>query len=108
MHSPPFQNRVAAFVNQHHLEISANDRMLDLTSEIGELAKEILIASDYGRGDFQPSESWNDELGDVFFSLICLANSANANLLDALENALNKYQARFESGGDIGSLVKTK
>ncbi len=100
---PPFQNDVAQFVNQYNLEIPAKDRMLDLTSEIGELAKEILKSTDYGNRDFHPAEAWMDELGDVFFSLICIANTTDVNLLDSLTVALAKYQARLRDQGEPGS-----
>lgn len=100
---PPFQSRVSQFVIENNLEITVGDRMLDLASEVGELAKEILKASKYGRDDFQPNDAWSDELGDVFFSLICLANSTDTNLLTALDKALDKYQARLNKNSDAGS-----
>ena len=100
---PPFQNNVQNFVKIHNLEISIGDRMLDLTSEVGELAKEILKATNYGRHHFCPDNAWSDELGDVFFSLICLANHTDIDLLKALKNALDKYQARLDGNGDAGS-----
>ena len=103
MSLPPFQNEVAQFVEQHEMEIRVEDRMLDLTSEIGELAKEILNATGYGRRVFCPDETWRDELGDVFFSLICLANSTDINLSDALRRAMDKYGLRLASKGDAGS-----
>jgi len=100
---PPFQNDVAQFESQHNLEIPVSDRMLDLTSEVGELAKEILASTHYGRQDFRPTEAWINELGDVFFSLVCLANATDVNILDALTDALTKYQARLDNRGDAGS-----
>jgi len=108
MQLPPFQNSVLDFVNQHNLEIPVRDRMLDLTSEIGELAKEIIKASDYGRQDFQSNDAWHDELGDVFFSVICLANSTNTDLLETLAKALKKYQTRIESRGNAGSTTPNR
>ena len=39
---PPFQNQVAEFVSRNELEFSADNRLIDLTSEVGELAKELL------------------------------------------------------------------
>jgi len=100
---PQFQNEVVNFVDKNKLEISVRDRMLDLTSEVGELAKEILLATDYGNRKFYPTEAWADELGDVFFSLICLANTTDVNLLKSLSNALAKYQARLNIQGEAGS-----
>lgn len=103
MLSAPFQNEVAQFVSQHNLEIPVGDRMLDLTSEIGELAKVILKVTDYGRQDFHPDAAWRDELGDVLFSLTCLANRTDIDLLDALREAMTKYQTRLAHRGDAGS-----
>lgn len=100
---PPFQATVVQFVHQYDLEISVEDRMLDLTSEVGELAKEILKSTNYGKREFQSNESWNAELGDVFFSLICLANTTEINLFDSLSAALTKYQARINVQGEAGS-----
>ena len=100
---PEFQQSVANFIAQHHLETDVTHRMLDLISEAGELAKEILKSSDYGKTTFHPTEEWESELGDIFFSLICLANSTNTNLEDALENALQKYKNRLKITQDAGS-----
>lgn len=103
MTCPLFQEQVAEFVSQHTLQIPPKDRLLDLTSEVGELAKEFLKNTDYGNRDFYPTRTWMDELGDVFFALICLANSTDVNLAEALDSALDKYQTRLEDQGDIGS-----
>ena len=103
MSLPPFQRLVANFLLEDSSEISANTRLLDLTSEVGELAKEHLKITNYGSQDFSPTEAWKDELGDVFFALICLSNATDVNLLEALEIALAKYQARMEHHGDFGS-----
>ena len=43
MSMPLLQNEVTKFVDLHKLEIRVEDRLPDLTSEIGELAKEFLF-----------------------------------------------------------------
>jgi len=88
MLSAPFQIEVAQFVSQYNLEIPVGDRVLDLTSEIGELAIVILNVTDYGRLEFHPDAAWRDEMDDVLFSLSCLANSTDIDLLDALKDAM--------------------
>lgn len=88
------QNKVQEFILEHCLGDSANARLLDLVSEVGELAKEMLQASDYGEDDFSPGEDWNEEMGDVFFSLLCLANSTLVDLEKELERALKRYRRR--------------
>ncbi len=103
MNLPPFQKSVANFVHHHHLEIPITDRFLDFVSEVGELAKEVLTATDYGAQPFDVPLAWEDELGDVFFSLICIANSSQVDLNAALDGALVKYQARIAQQQDPSS-----
>ena len=102
-HVPDFQQEVIQFVKEHSLGTSAELRLLDLVSEIGELAKEYLKAKQYGKKDFTTEQGWEDELGDVFFSLICLANQTDVDLRQALETALEKYSKRMEQDGSAGS-----
>jgi NTP pyrophosphatase (non-canonical NTP hydrolase) len=103
LNQPNFQQRVAAFVTEHHLETDPSTRLLDLLSELGEAAKEILKGSSYGKDNFSTTAQWEGELADVFFSLVCLANSTGVDLEAALDMALEKYQARLESRGNAGS-----
>lgn len=103
MPTPAFQKSVAEFVKKHNLETSVEARLIDMFSEIGELAKEILKGSDYGQVPFTQTQAWEEELADAFFSLLCLANSTDVNLETALEDVLAKYEARLEEKGDAGS-----
>ncbi len=98
-----FQEEVAGFVSRHGLEAPVEVRLLDLTSEVGELAKESLKASAYGRQPFTPGENWAAELGDVLFSLTALANSTGVDLREALSSALAKYESRLSTRQDPGS-----
>jgi NTP pyrophosphatase (non-canonical NTP hydrolase) len=100
---PAYQERVASFVDMHALRAGAEARLLDLVSEVGEVAKEALKATRYGEEPFAVSEGWEGELADVFFSLICLANATNVDLDRALEGALEKYGQRLAGRGDAGS-----
>jgi NTP pyrophosphatase (non-canonical NTP hydrolase) len=100
---PSYQQRVADFVDTHDLRTGAEARLLDLTAEVGELAKEALKATEYGRTPFIPGESWDDELADVFFALICLANSTAVDLDTGLDRALAKYARRLRERGEAGS-----
>lgn len=87
------QRQVADFVDHYQLEADLSYRVLDLASETGELAKEILKSTGYGKESFRVHDNWSRGLGDVFFSLICLANSTGISLEDALEDVLNRYRA---------------
>ena len=100
---PDYQKTVAVFVEENRLETSVEARLLDLVSEVGELAKEVLKSTEYGHQSFQPTVAWSGELADVFFSLICLANSTGVNLEENLVEALHKYGQRLATKGDAGS-----
>jgi NTP pyrophosphatase (non-canonical NTP hydrolase) len=98
-----FQKMVAEFVGQHGLQTDVLHRLLDLQSEVGELSKEALKASAYGTQPFEPTVAWTEELGDVFFSLCCIANASGIDLEEALQEVLEKYRERLSSGGSAGS-----
>lgn len=102
--SDHWQRGVEKFVEEYSMEAPVPQRLLDLLSELGELAKEELKRSDYGRvPSGRRSEEWNAELGDVLFSLICLANSTGVDLDGALAQTLEKYQRRMAERGTAGS-----
>jgi NTP pyrophosphatase (non-canonical NTP hydrolase) len=70
-----------------------------LTEEVGELAR--LFARHFGEQSFKPGhEPENiiheiaDEMADIFFVLICLANQMNIDLQTALEKNINKKTQR--------------
>ena len=98
-----WQAEVARFVDAHELETSETARMLDIVSEVGELAKEILQGSDYGAGSVALKATWPLEMGDTLFALICLANITEVSLKQALAQAMAKYRARLEATGEAGS-----
>jgi len=97
------QRTVASFVEEAKIEAPVAARLLDLVSEIGELSKEALEGTRYGRDSFRPPDGWAGELGDVFFALVCLANSTGVDLEAALDGALGKYRERLALGDDAGS-----
>ena len=97
------QQEVDRFVEAHQMEAAPDARLLDLVSEVGELAKEVLGGTRYGRAQFQPADTWTEELGDAFFSLLCLANSTGVDMETALSRVLRKYERRLRSAGDAGS-----
>ena len=69
--------------------------MAILTEEVGEVAR--LIARTYGEQSFKESDTGkelSDELADVFWVLICLANQTGTNLTEALEKNFEKKSIR--------------
>jgi len=97
------QKIVAEFVDQHGLQTDIVHRLLDLVSEVGELAKEALKTSAYGTQPFTPTMAWTEELGDVLFALLCMANASDVDVEEALTQAIEKYRARLASGGSASS-----
>ena len=101
---PDFQQTVTDFIEEHGIEAPAYARLLDLSSEAGELSKEYLKNTNYGRRTFgETTDGWSNELGDVFFSLVCLANSTGVDLQTALQGSLKKYDERLRRRGCAGS-----
>jgi NTP pyrophosphatase (non-canonical NTP hydrolase) len=69
--------------------------MAILTEEVGEVAR--IIARQYGEQSFKKSDkgkNLGDELADVLFVLICLANQTGVDLSQALAANLNKKTQR--------------
>ncbi|MBK7566956.1 MAG: nucleotide pyrophosphohydrolase [Bacteroidetes bacterium] len=69
--------------------------MAMLTEEVGEVAR--IIARKYGEQSFKNSDTdkdLGDELADVLFVLICIANQTGVNLTEALEKNLEKKTNR--------------
>ena len=97
------QEKVDELIKKYNLESSVEIRFIDLISELGELGKEILKGNEYGKKDFCNTENIESEIGDTFFSLICVASGLNIDLQNALDNVLNKYENRFSNNGNIGS-----
>jgi NTP pyrophosphatase (non-canonical NTP hydrolase) len=96
------QNRVRAFQEEYHVVGEPEYQLLDLASEVGELAADACAATDYGMGDGDVDVK-RDEIGDALFSLLAFANSLDVDADDALDEALAKYERRIESTGDPSS-----
>ncbi|SEV94004.1 MazG nucleotide pyrophosphohydrolase domain-containing protein [Halobacterium jilantaiense] len=95
------QARVAAFLDAHDLRAPPENRVLDLASEVGELAKNVNETTDYGTTDGVDVD--RDELGDALFCLLALADELDYDAGDALDEALAKYDARLDESGTAGS-----
>ena len=99
------QDKVKNFCEQHNLSTSSEARFLDIVSELGELAKEILLHTDYGKKTIDHSARLEEEVGDTIFSLIALSNSLDIDMEAALDKVLKKYELRAHNGS-IGSATK--
>jgi NTP pyrophosphatase (non-canonical NTP hydrolase) len=69
--------------------------LAQLMEEVGELAR--IFSRTYGDQSFKPSdESYQlaDELADILFVLICIANQTGVDLTEALQRNLEKKTTR--------------
>lgn len=68
--------------------------MAVLTEEVGELAR--VMSRKYGDQSFKPGEKDNldDEMTDVLWVLICLANQTGVDLTEAFRKNLEKKTSR--------------
>ncbi len=101
------QEKVKKFCDKNGLESRPIYLLLDLVSEVGELAKEILKTTSYGSKDINMKTSEiREEMGDIFFSLINLSNCFDLDLEKSLDHVLSKYKKRIKDHGDPGSNKK--
>ena len=68
--------------------------MACLTEEVGELAR--VMSRTYGDQSFKEGEKANlgEEMADVLWVLLCLANQTNVNLTEELRKSFDKKTIR--------------
>ena len=89
------QKRVDTWIREYGVRyFSELTNMAILTEEVGELAR--VMARKYGDHSFKAGETENlaDEMADVLWILVCLANQTGVNLTEALEANFAKKTAR--------------
>ncbi len=90
------QKAVDDWIKEHGVRyFSELTNMAVLTEEVGELAR--LIARKYGDQSFKPGEEkadLADEMADVLWVLLCLANQTGVDLTSAFEKNLQKKTNR--------------
>lgn len=90
------QQRVDEWINTTGVRyFSELTNMAILTEEVGEVAR--LMSRKYGDQSFKESErgkELSDELADVLWVLICIANQTGVNLTEALQKNFEKKTLR--------------
>ncbi len=108
MHISEAQTIVDEWINKIGVRyFSELTNMAILTEEVGEVAR--IIARKYGEQSFKESDKDHDladELADVLFVLICIANQTGVDLTEALQKNLKKKTLRdFERHKNNDKLV---
>ena len=89
------QERVDAWIREYGVRyFSELTNMACLTEEVGELAR--VMARKYGDQSFKAGEKENlaDEMADVLWVLVCLANQTGVDLTAAIEASFTKKTSR--------------
>jgi NTP pyrophosphatase (non-canonical NTP hydrolase) len=90
------QNKVDEWIKTYGVRyFSELTNMTILTEEVGELAR--IMARTYGDQSFKKSDqdvNLADEMADILWVLMCLANQTEVNLTEAFENNLKKKTLR--------------
>lgn len=90
------QKQVDEWINTYGVRyFSELTNMAILTEEVGELAR--VMARTYGDQSFKESDlskNLADEMADVLWVLLCLANQTGVNLTDALLKNIAKKTTR--------------
>jgi len=90
------QNQVDAWIKEYGVRyFSELTNMAILTEEVGELAR--IMARTYGDQSFKKSDldrNLGDEMADVLWVLICLANQTGVDLTEAFEKNMAKKTLR--------------
>jgi len=90
------QQKVDGWINTHGVRyFNELTNMAILTEEVGEVAR--IISRKYGEQSFKNQEnklSLADELADVLFVVICLANQTGVDLTKAFEKNMKKKSKR--------------
>ena len=89
------QQRVDAWIKEYGVRyFNELTNTALLTEEVGEVAR--IMARRYGEQSFKENEKSDlgDELADVLWVLICIANQTGVDLTEALEKNLDKKTKR--------------
>jgi len=90
------QEQVDAWIKKYGVRyFSELTNMAILSEEVGEVAR--IISRKYGDQSFKASDSdkdLGDEMADVLWVLICLANQTGVDLTEAFKNNIEKKTKR--------------
>ena len=90
------QQEVDQWIHTHGVRyFSELTNMAVLTEEVGELAR--LVARQYGDQSFKPTDikkEMAEELADVLWVLLCMANQTGVDLTKALQASFEKKSSR--------------
>jgi NTP pyrophosphatase (non-canonical NTP hydrolase) len=96
-----YQKAVADVVKQFNFNWSAYVQYIHLVEEVGELGEALTVKEgdrQAGMGEKAQADHGNveEELGDVLFTLMELANKNNVSLAKVMEDTFKRYQEKLD------------
>ncbi len=76
-----------------------SSRILNITSEAGELAKEVLKSTNYGQGETVITRDLEGEYGDLLYSVLALGLENELNIPNILKDTIEKMEHRINKNG---------
>ncbi len=102
------QTQVDKWISTHGVRyFNELTNMTILTEEVGELAR--IMSRTYGEQSFKESDkkhSLPDEMADILWVLICLANQTGVNLTEAFQKNMEKKTFRDKDRHKLNPKLK--
>lgn len=85
------------FIAQHNLETQPAFSLLDVMAELGDVARELLKSTDYGRHpETADSTQMREAIGDLMFSVAYLSTLYDVDPEAALWESVRKFESKLE------------
>jgi NTP pyrophosphatase (non-canonical NTP hydrolase) len=88
-------NTLSEFLIKADALMDPQSRMMDLASEVGELSKEVLKSTQYGKKEFVMTSEFKEEYGDVLYAILCMGIENGIDIEDNFNKMINKMNGRF-------------
>ena len=76
-------------------KMDPQSRMMDISSEVGELNKEVLKSTKYGEKEFIMTNEFQEEYGDVLYSVLSMGIENGIDIEANIKKMIKKMNSRF-------------
>ena len=88
-------NTLSELLIKADAKMDPQSRMMDVASEVGELSKEVLKSTRYGRKEFTMTSEFEEEYGDVLYSLLSMGLENGIDIESNIKKMIKKMNSRF-------------
>lgn len=96
-------NTLSELLIKADAKMDPQSRMMDVASEVGELSKEVLKSTKYGRKEFTMTPEFEEEYGDVLYSLLSMGLENGIDIEANMKKMIKKMNSRFGIEEDYSS-----